>query len=299
MSRPYPLATHHPGSAPRASRGSPRAYTPYGYLAQQGAPLTGFAGQARDPITGLYHLGNGHRSYNPSLMRFLNPDSLSPFSRGGINAYAYCGADPINRIDPHGQFWWTVVGALSSFATGFGAFVRTINKEVMRMQRDYAFSQGQEFDFTPTPLPNRIGNIAYAVTGLSGVAGNVLRGTTGGQADSSLISISTTFGLVNSGSNIVGGVTSNFNTAQQTWRAIGQPGVSVGGALLGTVAELSGYRLASEAVGYVEYRSRVPRARAFEWVQEGSRTLADRYGAWRNGGATTSVSIEMGDIRQR
>lgn len=49
-------------------------------------------------------LGNGYRIYNPTLMRFHSPDSVSPFGRGGINAYAYCAGDPINCVDPSGHF---------------------------------------------------------------------------------------------------------------------------------------------------------------------------------------------------
>ncbi|NLA01594.1 hypothetical protein GTA07_14335 [Rhodococcus hoagii] len=39
----------------------------------------------------------------PTLMRFSAPDSLSPFNEGGLNAYAYCGCDPINHEDPSGH----------------------------------------------------------------------------------------------------------------------------------------------------------------------------------------------------
>lgn len=68
-------------------------------------PLLGFTGQPRDPLTGCYHLGNGHRTYNPVLMRFHSSDSLSPFAEGGPNAYAYCAGDPVNRHDPTGHFF--------------------------------------------------------------------------------------------------------------------------------------------------------------------------------------------------
>ncbi|ORC43846.1 hypothetical protein BZK31_28960, partial [Pseudomonas floridensis] len=34
---------------------------------------------------------------------FNSPDSLSPFGKGGLNAYAYCLGDPVNRKDPTGR----------------------------------------------------------------------------------------------------------------------------------------------------------------------------------------------------
>ena len=93
----------------------PRAYTPYGHQGgQQG--LLGFNGEAPDPLTGHYLLGNGHRAYNPVLMRFNSPDTLSPFGKGGLNAYAYCSGDPVNRSDPSGQFSLALVSAAIGFA---------------------------------------------------------------------------------------------------------------------------------------------------------------------------------------
>ncbi|MGC9494117.1 RHS repeat-associated core domain-containing protein [Vibrio genomosp. F10] len=63
----------------------------------------GFNGVRRDPVTKLYPLGHGYRMYSPTLMRFNAQDSLSPFGRGGVNGYAYCLGDPINRHDPSGH----------------------------------------------------------------------------------------------------------------------------------------------------------------------------------------------------
>lgn len=81
----------------------------------------GFAGERREPLTGWY-IAAGYRPYDPLLMCFLAPDSESPFGKGGINAYAYCGGDPVNRIDPDGHSWqtWAVAGvglALAAIAT--------------------------------------------------------------------------------------------------------------------------------------------------------------------------------------
>jgi RHS repeat-associated protein len=65
--------------------------------------LLGFNGERPDPVTGCYLLGNGYRAFNPVLMRFNSPDSWSPFGRGGLNAYAYCVGDPVNRHDRNGH----------------------------------------------------------------------------------------------------------------------------------------------------------------------------------------------------
>ena len=87
------------------SQPQPLAYNPYGHSAE--LPMlhlmAGFNGERRDPLSGYYLLGNGYRAFNPALMRFNSPDSLSPFGDGGINAYAYYGGDPVNREDPTGH----------------------------------------------------------------------------------------------------------------------------------------------------------------------------------------------------
>ncbi|WP_059404998.1 RHS repeat-associated core domain-containing protein [Pseudomonas sp. RIT-PI-q] len=83
------------------------AYAPYGYHRPENGQLSllGFNGERRDPITGSYHLGNGYRQFNPVLMRFNSPDNMSPFDKGGVNAYAYCEGEPILRSDPDGRFF--------------------------------------------------------------------------------------------------------------------------------------------------------------------------------------------------
>lgn len=81
------------------------AYSAYGVQSGALAAMThlGFNGQLKERADG-YHLGNGHRVYNPVLMRFHSPDRLSPFGKGGLNAYAYCVGDPVNLTDPTGEF---------------------------------------------------------------------------------------------------------------------------------------------------------------------------------------------------
>ena len=81
------------------------AYTPYGQSPHVSDihKVLGFNGERQDPLTGYYLLGNGYRAFNPVLMRFNSLDSWSPFGEGGINAYAYCEGEPVNRVDPTGH----------------------------------------------------------------------------------------------------------------------------------------------------------------------------------------------------
>ncbi|MCJ8206716.1 RHS repeat-associated core domain-containing protein [Pseudomonas sp. RGM2987] len=94
----------------------PLAYTPYGHRAQENGLLSllGFNGEPSDPLTGHYLLGNGYRAFNPTLMRFNGPDNLGPFGKGGLNTYAYCMGDPVNRTDPTGNTWGWVKTILRS-----------------------------------------------------------------------------------------------------------------------------------------------------------------------------------------
>jgi RHS repeat-associated protein len=89
----------------------PVAYTPYGHRSIKSG-LLGFNGERADRVTGCYLLGNGRRAFNPVLLRFNSPDSVSPFGKGGLNAYAYCLGDPINLHDPSGNV------AVPKFITG-------------------------------------------------------------------------------------------------------------------------------------------------------------------------------------
>lgn len=86
-------------------------YTPYGYSVA-GKGRIGFNGEFRDSVSGFYQLGNGYRIYNPAQARFCSPDNLSPFGRGGINAYAYCKGDPINWVDRDGHSPFEVLKAM-------------------------------------------------------------------------------------------------------------------------------------------------------------------------------------------
>jgi RHS repeat-associated protein len=93
-----------PIQAISAAAHQPYVFTAYGHRrALYLSASLAFNGERLEVPTGHYLLGNGYRAYNAVLMRFNSPDNLSPFGRGGVNAYVYCGGDPVNRVDPSGH----------------------------------------------------------------------------------------------------------------------------------------------------------------------------------------------------
>ena len=63
-----------------------------------------------DVETGLFWCNS--RYYNPEWGRWISPDSieyLDPESIDGLNLYAYCGNNPVNRYDPSGHAWDVVL----------------------------------------------------------------------------------------------------------------------------------------------------------------------------------------------
>ncbi|MFJ4064112.1 RHS repeat-associated core domain-containing protein [Pseudomonas sp. NPDC089996] len=214
----------------------PRAYSPFGALRAPPAPGLAFCGQYRDLLTGSYPLGKGRRFYSPTLMRFMTPDSLSPFSKGGINAYVYCGADPVNRHDPSGAFWLSVllraVGVVSSSATLFGATVRTMKNIVGRRSATQASMSALSTGIETTTSPSsheelshlaRVSNQQFAMTGAFGVAGQVTAAAYG--VSPNLQTLTDVFAAGNTVTNLSGGSTGSFAAAHEVFVYLrGNPG---------------------------------------------------------------------------
>ena len=109
--------------------GKTHAWSPWGH-GTPGNGLPGFNGERPDPVSGSYHLGNGYRAYNPVLRRFNCPDSLSPFGAGGINPYAYCLGDPVNRTDPTGHISWQGIVGIVTGVIGLGLSLFTAGASI-------------------------------------------------------------------------------------------------------------------------------------------------------------------------
>lgn len=70
-----------------------------------------YRGYYYDTETGLYYLQS--RYYDPVVGRFLNADDVMGVNSDihAYNLFAYCGNNPVCRVDSQGQSWWSVVAA--------------------------------------------------------------------------------------------------------------------------------------------------------------------------------------------
>ncbi|CAB1400476.1 YD repeat protein [Pseudomonas fluorescens] len=173
------------------------AYSPYGHRPAEGGlfSLAGFNGEQLDPVTGLYLLGNGYRAYSPTLMRFLAPDSMSPFGAGGLNAYSYCLGDPVNRVDPTGHISWQSILGIGLSILGIVASVVTMG--------------------AATPWAVAALGLAVA-SGLAGIAGEVVNELApGSQAGEILGWISFGLGLASLGAGLAAGAKAAVNAGRK------------------------------------------------------------------------------------
>jgi RHS repeat-associated protein len=87
-------------------------YEPFGQTSTSGSASSNsaqFTGRENDG-TGLYYYRA--RYYSPALQRFISEDPLG-FSGGDLNLYAYTGNDPVNMVDPSGEWFFVALGVVA------------------------------------------------------------------------------------------------------------------------------------------------------------------------------------------
>lgn len=147
-----------------------KVYTPYGHRHVENglSSLLGFNGERPDPVTGHYLPGNGHRAFNPVLMRFNSPDRFSPFGQGGLNPYAYCLGDPVNRSDPNGRFSILGIAGLLTSVASLGSSSVALLPSLPCMVSKKALLAGA---IGRLPAKYAFGAISSVVGGTTGVLG--------------------------------------------------------------------------------------------------------------------------------
>jgi RHS repeat-associated protein len=105
-------------------------YRPFGLTnRQEGGYNTNyrFTGKEFDSSVALSYYGA--RYYDPELGRFTQPDSIvqQPSNPQTLNRYSYCNNNPVNYVDPTGQFWGAVFAVLAKviFGAAIGATIGT------------------------------------------------------------------------------------------------------------------------------------------------------------------------------
>ena len=78
-----------------------------------------YRGYYYDAETGFYYLQS--RYYDPANCRFINADGLFTDGFVGSNLFAYCVNDPVNTVDPTGNFAITATVALITFGVALVA----------------------------------------------------------------------------------------------------------------------------------------------------------------------------------
>jgi RHS repeat-associated protein len=87
-------------------------YEPFGQTSANGTPSNNssqFTGRENDG-TGLYYYRA--RYYSPTLQRFISEDPIG-FAGGDLNLYAYTANDPVNSVDPSGEWFFVALGVVA------------------------------------------------------------------------------------------------------------------------------------------------------------------------------------------
>ena len=161
-----------------------------------------YRGYYYDADTKLYYLKS--RYYDPEAGRFISQDGieyLNPETINGLNLYAYCGNNPVMRVDENGNAWWhwlgvgivaavavvaVVAGTILSAGTAaplLGAVLVGAGSGFLMAAGSNVISQGVEnnWNFEQMNAWNTLkaGGIGAAVGAVSGFASSYVGGVLG------------------------------------------------------------------------------------------------------------------------
>jgi len=183
-------ARNNSGSLVTSATGTDTTFT--NNMALANANPFRYRGYYYDTETQLYFLKT--RYYDPAVGRFINADAVSyldPETINGLNLYAYCGNNPVMRVDPNGtSFTAFLLGLAAAFV--FGAAISggiEIGKQVVTTGGVYSWGQvglqaigggvAAAISYA-IPIPGS-GFLSYlgtfAVAGASAVAAGLITGT--------------------------------------------------------------------------------------------------------------------------
>ncbi len=139
----------------------------------------GFAGQRYDSSTGLIYMGA--RYYDPSLGRFISPDSLVQQRNDpqSYNRYAYARNNPLKYTDESGHCWGIASGLRN--VPGYGVTCNNLDMALMIAQHPNA-SAGQKAGAVAYIAAEGTAHLALAVGGgiLAWEGGVAIAGAVGG-----------------------------------------------------------------------------------------------------------------------
>ncbi len=105
-----------------------------------------YRGYYFDIETGLYYVLS--RYYNPEIGRWINADNMIITSSDlmGLNLFAYCSNNPVNRVDPSGQFGISIIIKVAVIVVAVAALVASVVCKVKEDKRVL-----KELDSLPEP----------------------------------------------------------------------------------------------------------------------------------------------------
>ena len=105
-----------------------------------------FGGKELDRTNSMDFYDFEARVYNPTLMRFTRPDPMAE-KYSGTSPYAYCGNNPVNRVDPTGTDWYWNNGT------------RQFNPELNEYNQAEILKKGQTYIGATDAVKNKNGEV--------------------------------------------------------------------------------------------------------------------------------------------